>query len=68
MLNSQPLHWVVLDDKVKMVVQEHVLLKHKAQFETIFILELICLQISEDSGSWKVVSQPGPTQKAIGLQ
>lgn len=50
-----------------MVVHKDIPFKHKAQFESIFILEFICFQVSEDSGSWKVVSQPGPT-RGIGLQ
>ena len=53
-----PLDPVELDDHGEMVVDESFLLVHEANFETIFILQVSSLQVSEYSGSRQVVRKP----------
>lgn len=53
-----PLDPVELDDHGEMVVDENFLLVHEPNFETIFILQVSSLQVSEDSGSRQVVRKP----------
>lgn len=53
-----PLHTVELDDDGEVIVEEHFPLVCKANLESILVLELPCLQVSEDSSSWEVVCKP----------
>ena len=50
---------MVLDDDVEMVVDNDVIGKREAEFEAIFILYLLSLQVLEDCGGRQIVSQPG---------
>ena len=47
-----------LDDDGEVVVEKDLLLVCKAYLESILILELPCLQVSEDSGCREIVRQP----------
>lgn len=49
---------MILDDNGKVVVKDHTIVMDETKLKAILILKAVGLQVTEDSCSWKIISQP----------